>query len=190
MRTCGVEIKGSEAIISLLSLDDGLFQIPDCRARKVTLEGGTGTEAMRHFQFTFAKLMTDYKIAKVVIRERPTKGKFAGGAPGFKIEAAIQLIEGLEVELMTGTKIKEALKRNPLQISLAEAGLKVFQEGAFNTVYAFLMMKMYPSLETTDNKPVTTEFVSKAQQVDTVSDKSGKTEEPQETSNNTNSPWG
>jgi hypothetical protein len=161
MRTCGVDIKGSEAIISLLSLDDGLFQIPDCRARKVTLEGGTSTQAMRHFQFTFAKLMTDYKIEKVVIRERPTKGKFAGGAPGFKIEAAIQLIEGLDVELMTGTKIKEALKRNPLQISLTESGLKIFQESAFNTVYAYLMMQMYPSLEGDGVKPVATEFASK-----------------------------
>jgi hypothetical protein len=154
MRTCGVEIKGSEAIISLLSLDEGLFQIPDCRVRKVALEGGIGTDAMRHFQFTFAKLMADYKIEKVIIRERPTKGKFAGGAPGFKIEAAIQLIDGLEVELLSGTKIKEALKRNPIQISLTEGGLKVFQEGAFNTTYAYLMTQMYPSLNEGEDQPM------------------------------------
>lgn len=190
MRTCGVEIKGSEAIISLLSLDDGLFQIPDCRVRKVTLEGGTDSKAMRHFQFTFAKLMTDYKIEKVVIRERPTKGKFAGGAPGFKIEAAIQLIDSLDVELVTGTKIKEALKRNPLQISLTESGLKIFQEGAFNTAYAYLMMQMYPTLDENENKPIATEFMPKEPKAEKENPQDEVAEVNQPSAKTSKSPWG
>ncbi|TDF41351.1 DUF3010 family protein [Alteromonadaceae bacterium M269] len=189
MRTCGVEIKGSEAVISLLSLDDGLFQILDCRARKVMLEGGTGSESLKRFQFTFAKLMADYKIEKVVIRERPTKGKFAGGAPGFKIEAAIQLIDDLDVELISATKIKESLKKNPLQISLSEAGLKVFQEGAFNTAYAFLMMQMYPSLAAEETPAVSLKS-EKAEPVESEQTADKPLKEKKKQKDKTPSPWG
>ncbi|KZZ54996.1 DUF3010 family protein, partial [Oleiphilus sp. HI0123] len=103
MKVCGVELKGSDAIICLLSMDDEIFDIPDCRVRKVTLEK---SHSLKYFQATFAKLMTDYQIDTVIIRERPTKGKFAGGAIGFKMEAAIELIDGVDVRLITPVDIK------------------------------------------------------------------------------------
>ena len=87
--------------------------------------------------------MADYKIETVIIRERPTAGKFSGGAVGFKLEAAIQLIDGLKVELITPTDIKAYIKRNPIPVSFEDTGLKVFQEGAFTTAYAYLMHSHY-----------------------------------------------
>jgi|TARA_R110000850_G_scaffold30505_4_gene83965 hypothetical protein len=140
MKVCGVELKGSEAVICLLSMDEGIFDIPDCRARKVTLEK---THSLKFFQSTFAKLMSDYKIEKVIIRERPTAGKFSGAAVGFKLEAAIELIDDLDVELITPTDIKAYIKRNPIPVSFEDTGLKVFQEGAFTTAYAYLMHSHY-----------------------------------------------
>lgn len=71
------------------------------------------------------------------------KGKFAGGAVGFKLEAAIELISDLKATIMSTTDIKESLKRNPIQISYAETDLKAFQEAAFNTAYAYLMKDKY-----------------------------------------------
>lgn len=138
MKVCGVELTGSEAIFTLLSLSDGLFDIPDCRQRKLTLDNPYSQEAMQRFQFTFRKLMEDYGIDEVVIRERPTKGKFAGSAVGFKMEAAIQLIEDVKVTLVPSTQIKEQLKRNPLMIEFKDTGLKKFQEPAFVTAYCHL----------------------------------------------------
>lgn len=138
MKVCGVEIKGNEAIICLLSLDDGVFHIPDCRARRVTLDKIDRREALQAFQREFAKLMLDYSVEKVVIRQRPMKGKFAGGAVGFKIEAAIELIAELDVQILTGLEIKTLQKHNPLPVPFEETGLKVFQEGAFTTAFAFL----------------------------------------------------
>lgn len=79
----------------------------------------------------------------MVIRRRPMKGKFAGGVVGFKLEAAIELINNLKVTVMPTTDINESLKRNPIQISYAETDLKAFQEAAFNTAYAFLMKDKY-----------------------------------------------
>lgn len=139
MRICGVDLKGSEANISLLSLENDVFMLPECRMRKFTYPKQDSTEEIRNFQFTFKKLMEDYKIQHVVIRERPSKGKFAGSAAGFKLEAAIQLIDELQVDVLSATHIKELLKRNPIPVAFAETGLKGFQEAAFNTAYAMIM---------------------------------------------------
>lgn len=138
MITCGIEIKGSEVILCLLSKQDGLFQIADCRKVRHTLQTPNDAESMRKFQFMLKKLFEDYKVSRVVIRERPTKGKFAGGAVGFKIEAAIQLIPELTVELINNPTMKEIIKQNPLPITFAATGLKAFQEGAFMVAYASL----------------------------------------------------
>ncbi|MBE9396245.1 DUF3010 family protein [Pontibacterium sp. N1Y112] len=138
MKVCGVELTGSEAIITLLSLSDGLFDIPDCRQRKLTLHNPNNQEEVQHFQFTFRKLMEDYGVECAVIRQRPTTGKFSGSAVGFKLEAAIQLIEGLKVVMTPSSEIKEQLKRNPIMIDFRETGLKKFQEPAFITAYCYL----------------------------------------------------
>ncbi len=139
MRTCGIEIKGSEAIICLMTLKDGLFELPDCRQNRFALSKDQDQEQMRHFQFTFAKFIEDYKISHLVIKERPQKGKFAGGAVGFKIEAALQLIPGCQCSLLPASEIKEKLKRAPLPVEFKTTGLKVFQETAFITAYASLV---------------------------------------------------
>ncbi|RUO33354.1 DUF3010 family protein [Aliidiomarina soli] len=138
MRVCGVEIKSNEAIICLLNKEDGLFDIPDCRQVRFQLVKDQEADNMRHFQFTFAKFLQDYKVEQVVIRERAQKGKFAGAAVGFKIEAAIQLIENIDVSLLKATEQKEKLKRNPIPVDFADTGLKKFQETAFEVAYASL----------------------------------------------------
>ena len=89
MRTCGVEITGSDVLLCILSKDNDVFDIRDVRQTRFTLGNGNDTEVMRKFQFDFAKLMQDYQIDSVAIRERQPKGKFAGSAKGFKMETAI-----------------------------------------------------------------------------------------------------
>ncbi|MCV6589085.1 MAG: DUF3010 family protein [Marinobacterium sp.] len=141
MKICGVEIKSNEAIICLLELDGALFNLPDCRAQRVVVRNGDDVEEMRKFQFTFAKLMSDYGVDKVMIKQRPAKGKFAGSALGFKLEAAIQLIDGLNVELIAANQIQETLKQHPLMIDFRETGLKQFQQTAFTTAYTGFKQK-------------------------------------------------
>ena len=138
MQVCGVEIKGTEAVISLLSISDGLFNIPDCRVRKIEYTKKNTTSDLRYFQGTFAKLIEDYKVDAVIIKERPLKGKFAGGALGFKMEAAIQLIPDLDVHVLTNIDLKETLNRYPVPVDFSETGLKIFQQAAFNTAFAYL----------------------------------------------------
>jgi hypothetical protein len=71
------------------------------------------------------------------------KGKFAGGAIGFKMEAALELLDDVEVIVLSPTTIKESLKRNPVLVPVPDTGLKMFQEVAFNTAYAYLMKDKY-----------------------------------------------
>ncbi|NOH22433.1 DUF3010 family protein [Vibrio europaeus] len=140
MKICGVELKGNDAVICLLSHENGVVHLPDCRVAKLSIGNANDTQEMKKFQFSFAKLIEDYKIEKIVIRQRQTKGKFAGGAVGFKLEAAIQLIDDLNVEVVAPTAIKESLKRNPLGIQFKDTGLKQYQEQAFATAYACAMI--------------------------------------------------
>jgi len=135
MRICGVELKGAEAIICLLDHDNGAFNVPDCRQRSFSVSQSQTTQATRDFQFAFAKLIEDYKIEAVVIIERMQKGKFAGSATSFKLEAALQLLD-LPVNILTTTQMKEMIKRNPLDVSIEDLGLKKFQQPAFSVAYA------------------------------------------------------
>ena len=143
MRTCGVEITGSDVLLCILTKDNDVFDIRDVRQTRFTLGDGNDTEVMRKFQFDFRKLMQDYQIDSVAIKERQPKGKFAGSAKGFKMETAIQLIEELDVQIFSATTIKEQLKRNPLPIEFEDTGLKTFQENAFISAYVYLMRKTY-----------------------------------------------
>src|SRR5690606_30418907 len=143
MKVCGVEINSNDVNVCLLSLADGLFELPEFRSRRLTLTNINSTGELRSFQQAFAKLMQDYQVERVVVRQRPMKGKFAGGAVGFKLEAAIELISDLDVIIMSTTDIKDSLKRNPIQIDYAGTDLKAYQEVAFNTAYAYLMKAKY-----------------------------------------------
>jgi hypothetical protein len=138
MRVCGIELKGNEAIICMMELSNGLYSLIETRATKLSIQEATDSEQLKKFQFDFAKLMQDYKIDHVVIKERLTKGKFAGGAVGFKLEAAIQLIVDLPTSLLGGSKIKEIIKQSQLDIDYRDMELKQFQEAAFMTALAYL----------------------------------------------------
>ena len=138
MRACGVEIKSNEAIICIMSKENNLYDIPHTRVQKISLDNAGDAEQMKKFQFAFAKLMEDYQVTHVQIKGRALKGKFSGGPIGFKIEAAIQLIDALDVEILAGTFIKKQLSRSQIDIDFRDTGLKQFQEQAFTTVFAYL----------------------------------------------------
>lgn len=138
MRICGIELTGSDAVVCLLSKDQELFNLPDSRIRKLTLKKEHTRDDLLGFQKELVQFLGDYKVQRVVIKERLQKGKFAGGAISFKLEATIQLIPSpdIEVVLLSSTQIKAILADNPLPIAFADTGLKQFQETAFTTAYA------------------------------------------------------
>jgi hypothetical protein len=138
MKACGVEIKGNDAIICIMSKENNLYDIPHTRVQKVSLDNAGDAEQVQKFQFTFEKLMEDYGVTHVLIKGRALKGKFAGGPVGFKVEAAIQLIKDLNVEILAGSFIKKELAKSQIDIDFRDTGLKQYQEQAFSTVFSYL----------------------------------------------------
>jgi hypothetical protein len=138
MKVCGVELKGNDAIICLISSENGLYDIPHLRVPRISIKDASDAEEMRRFQFAFTKLIEDYNIDKVVIKGRALKGKFSGGPVGFKLEAAIQLIADLEVDILSATFIKNVLNKSQLDIDFRDTGLHKFQETAFTSALAYL----------------------------------------------------
>jgi hypothetical protein len=138
MKACGVEIKGNDAIICIMSKENNLYDIPHTRVQKISLDDAGDAEQVQKFQFTFAKLMEDYHVSHVLIKGRALKGKFAGGPVGFKIEGAIQLIKELQVEILAGSFIKKEIAKSQIEIDFRDTGLKQYQEQAFTTVFAYL----------------------------------------------------
>jgi hypothetical protein len=138
MKACGVEIKGNDAIICIMSKENNLYDIPHTRVQKISLDDAGDAEQVQKFQFTFAKLMEDYHVSHVLIKGRALKGKFAGGPVGFKIEGAIQLIKELQVDILAGSFIKKEIAKSQVEIDFRDTGLKQYQEQAFTTVFAYL----------------------------------------------------
>ncbi|QYK02672.1 DUF3010 family protein [Shewanella psychrotolerans] len=142
MRVCGIELKGGEAIISLLSYEGDTFNVPECRSRSLTVSNSAKTESIKEFHFAFTKLMEDYKVDEVALIEREQKGKLAGSATSFKMEAAIQLC-GLPVHLISPVAIKEQLKRNPPMVDFDGLDLKRFQKSAFEVAYTLHNQRIF-----------------------------------------------
>ncbi|MGL1958312.1 MAG: DUF3010 family protein [Colwellia sp.] len=138
MKACGVELKGNDAIICIMTKENNLYDIPHTRVQKISLDNAGDAEQVQKFQFTFTKLMEDYQVTHVIIKGRALKGKFAGGPVGFKLEAAIQLIAALQVEILAGSFIKKELAKSQIDIDFRDTGLKQYQEQAFTTVFAYL----------------------------------------------------
>ena len=53
------------------------------------------------------------------------------------MEAAIQLISELHVEVLAGSFIKKELARSQVDIDFRDTGLKQYQEQCFGTVFAY-----------------------------------------------------
>ena len=146
MRVCGVELKGGEAIISLLSYEGETYNVPDCRQKSFAISNSESTETMREFHFAFGKLIEDYRVDEIVIIQREQKGKGAGSVTSFKLEALIQILP-VAVSIVSPVAIKEQLKRNPPQVDFEGLELKRFQKNAFEAAYAFHNMTIYKTDE-------------------------------------------
>jgi len=138
MRVCGVELIGNEAIIAIMQLKGGLYDVPVVRANKFNLVDAINTVPLKKFQSDFKQLMTDYKVDTVVIKQRELKGKFAGSPLSFKIEGALQLLSDVNVHVISSSYIKDGLSGAQNTPTAVELGLKKFQEQAMLTAFGYL----------------------------------------------------
>jgi hypothetical protein len=135
MKTCGVELKGSEARLVILDGTKEQFNHKVTKVCKIDLADDESTIEVRAFRDVIFAFFRENCLESIAIKKRSKRGEYAGGAVSFKIESIIQLYEGCPVSLLSAVKIAAVLKNSPAQIPTA---LYVYQHEAFRTSYAAL----------------------------------------------------
>jgi hypothetical protein len=102
---CGIELKGNDAILVVLNTGE----IVETSPKKITLKDTKIQDDIKSFVLEIIEFLNKYKVDEIGIKERATKGRFAGGAVSFKMEALIQGTQ-FNVSLFHGKTISAKLK--------------------------------------------------------------------------------
>lgn len=138
MSICGIEIKGSEAIFALASLQDGAPQHQALAIKKIALEDDDEAASVRAFAAQIGAFVRDHGIERIAIKKRSKKGEFAGGPTTFKIEGVLQLLEHCEVTLLSPQTINAQHKKHAFELP---ASLNKYQHEAYKSACAALLKK-------------------------------------------------
>jgi len=134
-RICGIELKASEAVLTILELRDEEILFLDSEPRKIKIGNDELTTEVRSFFDSFTNYIRDNKIQKIVIKKRAKQGQMAGGAVSFKLESLIQLNGIAEVFFVSGQAIAAAQKREPFDLP---EKINKYQETAFMAAHLYL----------------------------------------------------
>ena len=138
MKTCGIEIKGSEAIFAIASLQGDALQHVAIATKKIALEDDDEAANVKAFASQVAAFVRDNGITRIAIKKRSKKGEFAGGPTTFKIEGVLQLLDGVEVTLLSPQTINAQYKKHSFVLP---ATLNKYQHEAFKTACSALVKK-------------------------------------------------
>ena len=136
MIICGIEIKGSEAIIAVASLDQQALSHVALSTRKIALDDDDEAANVKAFAARVRAFVTENAIERIAIKKRSKKGEFAGGPTTFKIEGVLQLLEGCDVTLLSPQTINAQHKKHDFALP---ATLNKYQHEAYKTACAALM---------------------------------------------------
>ncbi|WP_179188160.1 DUF3010 family protein [Kiloniella majae] len=128
MKLCGIELKGSDAVLVVLEVSDEGPKHIDLPTRKIALGDSDNTADVIRFQKEIVAFFVCNNISKAIIKKRAKKGKFAGGPDTFKMEALIQVIPNLDVELVTPQALAAKEKKQNITYPI---NLKKYQEVAY-----------------------------------------------------------
>jgi len=135
MTLCGIEIKGSEAIIAVAAPD--LTHIA-LATKKIALEDDDEAANVKAFASQVAAFVRENGITRIAIKKRSKKGEFAGGPTTFKIEGVLQLLDGVEVTLLSPQTINAQNKKHDFALP---ATLNKYQHEAFKAACSALVKK-------------------------------------------------
>ena len=136
MTLCGIEIKGSEAIIAVASLNNQTLTHVALATKKIALEDDDDAANVKAFAAQVKAFVQDNSIDCIAIKKRSKKGEFAGGPTTFKIEGVFQLLEGVEVTLLSPQTINAQNKKHNFDLP---ATLNKYQHEAFKAACSALI---------------------------------------------------
>lgn len=118
MKTCGIEIKGKEAIFVVLNSEDGDITDKTGEFKKLALVDDENPDNVQRFYETFAAHMDSVNADQVALLKRNKSGNFASGALSFKLEGVLQMYKRKPVELVSPATVRAYKKRTKFTGSL------------------------------------------------------------------------
>jgi hypothetical protein len=113
MRVCGCEISASEVRLAVVYLnDEGNVEMLRLKTTRIELEDDTSEVDLRSFLADLQEFSREHEIDIFVIKTRAKKGRMAGGAVSFKIEALIQLVEGCQTKFVSPVALSHFAKKD------------------------------------------------------------------------------
>ena len=138
MTISGIEIIGSEAIIALASVDNQTLSHVALAIKKIALDDDDEAVNVKAFAAQVRAFVQENAIQRIAIKKRSKKGEFAGGPTTFKIEGVFQLLEGVEVTLLSPQTINAQNKKHNFDLP---ATLNKYQHEAYKAACSSLMKK-------------------------------------------------
>ncbi|MEN5245073.1 DUF3010 family protein [Pseudomonas atacamensis] len=138
MNICGIEIKGSEAIIAVAALDGSTLSHVPLATKKIALDDDDEAANVRRFAAQVASFVRENSVDRIAIKKRSKKGEFAGGPTTFKIEGVFQLLDGCEVTLLSPQTINAQAKKHNVELP---GTLNKYQHEAYKAACSALVKK-------------------------------------------------
>jgi hypothetical protein len=129
MRVCGCEISASEVRLAVVHQTvEGNIEMCRLNTTRIELEDDTSEADLRSFLAALQEFSRENKIDTFVIKTRAKKGRMAGGAVSFKIEALIQLVEGCNTRFVSPVALSHFAKK---EVESYPDKMPVYMKNAF-----------------------------------------------------------
>ena len=135
MKVCGIEIKGSVAIIAVAILEGQALGHVALATKKIALDDDAEAANVKVFAAQVASFVRENAIDRIAIKKRSKKGEFAGGPTTFKIEGILQLLASCDVQLLSPQTINAQYKKHAFELPTS---LNKYQHEAYKTACAAL----------------------------------------------------
>lgn len=116
VKTCGVEIKGSEVIFACAERDGAAVRHVPLATRKIGLDDDEQASQVKAFAEQVQAFVKAQGIGHLVVKKRSKKGEFAGGPVTFKIEGVLQLLVDCDVTLVSPQTISASARKHDAAI--------------------------------------------------------------------------
>ncbi|MBY0569089.1 MAG: DUF3010 family protein [Hyphomonadaceae bacterium] len=117
LRVCGADISGSDLVLVTVNQDGATLSQDKAASTKLSLSDSNDQAEVRAFFSALQSFVRDHSIAHILVRGRVSRGQFAGGATGFKIEGYLQLIDRCEVRILAPASIAAKRRKSSLKLT-------------------------------------------------------------------------
>ncbi len=135
MRVCGIDYSGSDLIPVVLDDSEGECSWLELETKKITLNDIWDTDDVRLFLKTVTAFLAENRVDRVVIKKRPTGGKFGGGAASFRMGALVQVSTEKPVDFLPSQTVAATLRKSP---PAYPDGLNKYQRTAYELAVALV----------------------------------------------------